>query len=159
MSQYHIGVLAYGYNLGPQEHPDIAETTDYGTLTIEGIKIDPEDDYPSEDLEEVVTRKLYEAIPGVSKAAQDAWDRRPAIEGHYGVEFINHGWCYDGQPSFALVTVRFTVDGGDSTRVDPAVMLAMQNTGDFDEKLAKALKVAGITPDQKRPSWLLMATR
>lgn len=159
MSTYHRAHLAYGYDLGYTEKHEIEEVDKYGSLDLPWIKRDSEG-YVDESLIEAFTRKLYQAIPGASAARTRVYEQDVIVEGHYGIKILEHGWVTEGDmPSFALIAYQVDCDGGEVGHLDLPHLISIVGLLKADEKLSRALEILEITPNQKRPGWLLLASR
>lgn len=160
MSTYHYAILAYGYGLGDNNQHEIEEVDQYGTMNLPWVHRD-EDGWPTEDLTEAFTRRLYEAIPEADRGdASDSHDQGDAVKHHFGVKILEHGWLAEGDTaSYALIASHKMTEGGNADPVDLRERLKLQEDKDFDGRLRKALDILGVTPKQTEPSWLLMATR
>lgn len=158
MSTYHFGVLAYGIDLGTSDEHFIEERGEWGSLDLPWMRRD-EDGFTTENLTEAFTRRLYEAVPGVDGTKTESYQQEDDVWEHYGVKILEHGWLHEGDTvSFALIAYSLEVDGGDALPLDLPGLIEMQKRLSFDEKLAGALKVLGVTPT-KSAAWLLMGTR
>ncbi len=73
------------------------------------------------------------------------------IPGGLGVEIVDH--CSDRVPHYILAAHTITAARGYPKTVDPAALLALQE--DADTRLAHALEVLGLKPEQESPAWLL----
>lgn len=157
MSTYHYAHLGYGYDLGYTEKYAIKEVDEYGLPDLPWIKRDDEG-WVEERLDVALVRRLYEAIPGASPARTEIYEQDGIVEGHYGVRVLEHGWVTEGDtPSFALIAHKESCDGGDAKELDLDKLRGKVAVA--KPKLARALEVLGITPNQEEPSWLLMASR
>jgi hypothetical protein len=129
MGTYHTAQLVYGVDLGHSEKFLIEEASEDGSP----------------------------ALPWMSKA--DPWGRIASVRKHFGVQLLEHGWLTEGDSrSFVLAAHVIRVDGGDARPVSLMDLIEDSASERYDEKLAEAVRVLGITP-KKQPSWLLLATR
>ncbi len=158
MSTYHTGHLVYGIDLGDQNRVLIEQVDEYDSLDLPWVKRD-EEGYLDETLTEAFTRRLYEAIPDHDPSVTYDFVQDDHVMKYHGVKILEHGWQTEGDTdSYVLIAHEEEVDGGDARPVNLLLLLQMQKEGGWDEKLAKAVELLGITP-QHRPSWLLLASR
>lgn len=159
------GILVYGYDFGGDGELKLAETKEsdanpYGYFKTSwwddeadvDVDGDQDDDGESPDLFDRMTQRLYESIPDVP-AADDSWDCAEVVKNRLGVWF--ESYCSGSYPMYLLVTHKRTVHRGDTKAVDPTELAAMPNREGWDDKLAHALSVLEVTPDQDRPRWLM----
>jgi hypothetical protein len=157
MGDDHSAHLVYGYDLGNNEDHAIEEVDSYGLIDLPWVERD-EDGWLDEDLVSALTRKLYESIPDADPARAGGYGQDDLIKSTYGVEILEHGWLVEGDtPSYALIAYQVKGDGGDAEPVDLDKLQGMVSV--LKPKLSQALSILGITPRQKQPSWLLLATR
>ncbi|MEV7013337.1 hypothetical protein [Streptosporangium sp. NPDC051022] len=154
MGSSPTGILAYGYALGGADGWNISEVDEYDGIDPTKITWYDED---NGDFTEQAEKQLL-AASGLTETdwrVDGYFARKREAEASLGVEFYGHG--YDGGPMYALVTKTITVEWGESKVLDlPALMAAPAEHG-WDDKLAAALTVLGITPTQEKPGWLLCA--
>lgn len=160
MGQSTNGVLAYGYDLGSDEEWKVREAQQgpgnkYGYLKTswyDAEAADEDDSEESEDLIDKMQRRLYDSIPGLPPV-ESGWECGDPVKEHLGVWF--EAYCSGDYAMWMLVTSETTVYRGDTKVIDPAEMLADPGRNRWDEKLAHALSVLGLTPLQEKPAWLL----
>lgn len=160
MSDYHTGLLGYGYDLGTSESVNIVEAEDFGDITLDWVKRD-EDGYMNECVPDAFSRRLHEAITGLEGFDGNAYDAEDDLKLHLGVWIEQHGWLVEGDsPSYALLAYLVEVDGGDAKALNLDELNDKVGELELKAKLARAIEILGITPkDQEGPSWLLMASR
>lgn len=157
------GILAYGYDFGGGDgelklaEAKESDTNPYGYFKTswwdnEADSENDDEDDERLDLFDRMTQRLYESIPD-APAADDSWDRAEVVKKRLGVWF--ESYCSGSYPMYLLVTHERTVYRGDTKIVDPAELAAMPGREGWDDKLAHALSVLEVTPDQDRPRWLM----
>lgn len=158
MSDYHYAYLAFGIDLGYSEKVLIQEVDEYGTPNLPWLRRD-EEGYPSEDLSDAITRRLYELIPGAPDA-DGAYTMTELVKSYYGVYVLEHGWIVEGQtPGWVLCAHHLEVDGGDVLDVNPTDLLQAAGQNAMALKLEDAMAALGITPNKPRIGWMLLASR
>lgn len=158
MSSLPNAKLVYGYELGdPVEGMEVRERDDEGGLKTAWYDWEDDPDEVIRDFPPVMTRVLYESIPGVPVDVDD-WDRRETVREQLGVWFEAHG--NDGTTRWLLVAEVHDVDCGERKAIRPEALRRrpadMRDSVD-GRQLAHALTVLGLTPLQPRPEWLLVA--
>lgn len=151
MGQSTNAVLAYGYDLGSDEDWKMLEIDEDGVPTLAWYEADNDDD----DFVEQAKKHLL-AAAGFIEADWDAEDwseRHKAAEARVGVEFETY--CHGEYPMYVLATKVITAYRGDSKVLDLAALMAEPTEHGWDDKLAAALTVLGITPKQEKPGWVL----
>lgn len=158
MSTDHSAQLVYGIDLGHSEKILVEEASQDGFPALPWIKKD-EDGWPEEEFIDALFRRLFEAIPDRDLSKSDPYWRIAPVREHFGVEPLEHGWLTEGDSrSFVLAAHVITIGGGDTEPVNLMELIQASVADKYDAKLAKAVRVLGITP-KKQPSWLLLATR
>lgn len=147
--------LAYGYDLGAEESLQVreaqeSETNEYGYLKTAWY--DEEHEELAEGIIEQMTRVLYDAIPD-APPVEYAWECKDPVKEHYGVWFESH--CSGEYAMWILCTSATTAHQGSPKTVDPFLLERAPIDEGWDDKLATALRVLGITPLQESPAWLL----
>lgn len=156
MGMHPKGKVFYGYDVGGGEgdwkftQAQESDTNPYGYLKTPWY--DPEGDQDGEDVRELITKVLYDAIPGAPAVEYD-WQRDEPVKEHYGVWLESHAHC--DYPSYVLITHETTACQGDAVLLDLTELAATAQREDWDGKLAQALEVLQVTPIQEEPGWLL----
>jgi len=139
------GILAYGYNLGAEDALNVREVNDDGELNASW-------NVGSDDLVEAATRALYASIPGLPDV-EYGWECEAPVKEHLGVWF--ESYCHVDYPMWILTTSVIRVYRGDVEEIDGAYLDTQPGDNGWNEKLAHALAVLGLTPTQEHPAWLL----
>lgn len=143
--------LAYGYALGGDEDSDgwlIEEASEYGEW---------EPDWQGEDgITEAAEARMLASV-GFTETDWEVdgyFDRQRDAKARLGVKFVHHGGEWS---CVVLATHETTVEWGEVAEIDFATLEQLQVEGDWNAKLAHAVKTLGITPKQASPRWLLVA--
>ncbi|GAA1766367.1 hypothetical protein [Streptomonospora arabica] len=150
------GVLAYGYHLGGDGDWELEGTGEFD----EEFPADWYDD-EGDFADQAMVRMLVAAgLATHEQAAQGYWDGRDEAEQQLGVDFESTG-SLDGRghEGHILVAAGSSVraDWGEALELDVARMNDADQLAEWDERLAWALGVLGLTPKQEGPRWLLGA--
>jgi hypothetical protein len=154
--------LVYGYDLGSEgdglnvAEAQTSEANPYGYLKTAWHDGGAEELDEDTDLIETMTRVLYDAIPD-APPVEYSGQRDTPVKEYYGVWFESH--CSDEYPMWMLVAYEVTANRGHLQTLDLDVLTAKPTALGWDEKLASALAVLGVTPTQERPGWLLASNR
>lgn len=160
MGQSTNGIVAFGYDLGAGEGGwKVEQVGEYGDLKVPWYDSDADEasDDENEDADgsTAVGRLygvLYESIPDAPEVKW-SWDRETAVKERLGVWL--ESYCSGDYPMYILATYETTVYRGDTKLLDMAALEARRAAEGWDEKLAHALSVLGLTPTQEQPGWLL----
>lgn len=150
------GVLAYGYDLGGGE----AEWKIQGLGDYEEWKPDWFERGEDDGDDDVVTAAEQHLLRASGFTETDwsvdgYFERKRAAEAALGVEFETY--CSGEYPIWALVAHSITCRRGDAQQIDFAALEAQRVEEGWDAQLQHALTVLGITPEQAKPSWLLLS--
>jgi hypothetical protein len=155
MSTSTDGILAYGYDLGGDEGEWlIQEIDEYGQPAL--LWFDPEAD--DADFVEAAKDALMTAhgftgewVRGADNSAYFA--AKNAAEKAIGVKFDTY--CSGDYPMYLMAAKVITVSRGSVIEIDWAALTQERVENQWDDKLAAALLVLGLTPRQAAPKWLL----
>jgi hypothetical protein len=149
-------VLMYGYQLSTGTTIHLAEVDARGALDLPWLERAPHGG-PAESIRGAFIGRLYGAIPATGDPSRTDWYvKREAVRIHHGVEIAENGWVPQWGPrSCALIAAAATAPGGYAQSVDLAELAARPAAAGLDGKLAAAVKILGITPNQDQPKWLL----
>ncbi len=151
MSTSTDAILAYGYDLGGEEEWRVEQLDEDGALQLDWFDPEAED----ADFIETATDRLL-AGAGFTETdwhAPGYFDRKAEAETRVGVEFDTY--CSGDYPLYVIAAKRVTVARGYIENLDLAALARDVIELRWDEKLAAALQVLGITPKQSKPGWLL----
>lgn len=148
------GILAYGYDFGAEEALNLAEAKSsadnpYGYLKTAWWDEEAEEPIEGEELTDVMIRVLYESIAG-APPAESSEDRDEVVKTRLGVWFESH--CSADYPMWILTTKVITADHGHPEVINLPDLA--EGIDVWNERLAHALEVLGLTPTQERPEWL-----
>jgi hypothetical protein len=150
MGQSTNGMLVYGYNLGdPDGGWEIAEADEDGAW---------EPDWQGDDsFTEAAEARLLASV-GLTEepwVADGYGERRRAARTRLGVEF--ESYCSGEYPMWLLAARTITAYRGVCKEIDFADLDRQRAEGGWDNLLAHAIGVLGITPKQATPRWLLVS--
>lgn len=153
MGSSPTAILAYGYDIGGAEDWKIREAGEYGDPTVAWYNDD-------EDADGFVTQAENRLLVASGFTETD-WQvdgyhaRKREAENRLGVTF--RYYCSFEYSSYVLATKVITVDWGETELLDLPKLMAEPAEQGWDDKLAAALCVLEITPNQERPGWGLYA--
>ncbi len=130
--------LAYGYNLEDPDTVRIREVGEWGTPTVDWY--DPDGD---ESFVDALMRRLYEQVPDADPVEYD-WQRADVVKKRLGVWWVTCGT--EESTGHILVAGEGPSAYYGTTPLDLAELAEAPVRGGWDEKLAAALVVLGITP-------------
>lgn len=151
--------LAYGYDLGTDDDPQIAERGEYG------FKLDWLDNADGKDEDadihptfpDVAEDRLLASVGFAETDYRVAGyhDRRRAAQEALGVD-IEFSGGHD-VPGYILAAVesKRSVQWAETMALDLDAMRDPARLADWDAKLASAVAALGITPKQDQPRWLV----
>lgn len=147
--------LAYGYDLGTDEDPRFAETSEDGEITVPWFNDDAEDAYgDSLGFVEQLFNRLYTTIDNPPPADSDC-RRQTIAEKHYGIEIEGSGGIeYPGHILIVKGSAS-SVKWSDAMVLDVAEMAARPTRDGWDSKLQAVIAALGVTPIQDGPKWLV----
>jgi hypothetical protein len=152
MGTYASGILVYGVDLGGGDGEFlVAETDAYGALTVPWYVETDEDDNFVEHIEETLLSAHNfpeEHFPGA-----DHQEHVGAAKAAMGVHVAYCG--QDTYTTYLLVTYEEAASGAGVVSVDFAELEQRRVREDWDGKLAHALELLGLTPNDPQPKWLL----
>lgn len=145
--------LMYGYSLGGDGEWEIEETDEYGEIDIDRVPWAAENEDGDCDIVEQAERRLLVAT-GFSETdwQVDGYKRKRAVA-KLGVAI--ESYCSGDYPMYVLTNTVLTAHQGHVTAIDFVELAKKVADGGWDQKLAGALRVLGITPKQEAPKWLL----
>ena len=149
MSDYINGHLAYGYDLG--DPTDLPGGSKY-EVDLDGYDPNDSTDWPTDGFYSPALRALYDSVPGLDPYESET-EHGEVIADLLGVRLFYYGT--GDAPMYVLATVVFTGDHTSTLQVDPAVLAT--DTTVWDQQLAHALTILGLTPGKPRPAWLQTA--
>lgn len=150
-------ILAYGYDLGSEDDGlNLADPPDWLGYDEDGDR----DDEENTDLNDVIVRRLYEALDDVPAANPEyvSYDMEQIVQQRYGVELVGH--CSGEYRMWILAAWHVVAGRGHPERLDLDELRVAETRDDFDDKLRKACEVLGFTPawpggTPVEPGWLL----
>lgn len=156
-------MMIYGYHFGSEDalelhECDETEANEYGYFKASWHDAEHEEvpgddgDGESASLLDLMTRRLFDAIPNRPDAEYDS-QRADAVKDHYGVWFEGH--CSGDYPMYVLCAASFQAYRGDAKLVDVDRLANDPASNGWDEKLAEVLRILEVHPRQEKPGWLL----
>lgn len=149
MSDSINGHLAYGYDLG--DPTDLPGGSRYD-IDLDGYYPNDSTDWPTDGFYSAALRALYDSVPALDPY-ESVVEHEQIIADLLGVRLFDDGTSEASM--YVLATVVFTGDHTSTLQVAPAVLAT--DTTRWNEQLAHALSVLGLTPHQPQPAWLLTA--
>lgn len=142
-------ILAYGFNLG--EGNLIRETGEYGEVNLPWLSDD-------DGLFEAMQQRLLAEMAGFTetwetRVGDGYFKREEEAKARLGVQIVHH--CSDSCPMIVLAVAETTAHRGEPVPLDLAAYSQEPAANGWDERLARAVEVLGMTPLQPRPQWLL----
>jgi hypothetical protein len=149
--------LAYGYELGTREDFKAAERDEYGSPKLPWLAVDEGGYAKCGDLAERAETLLLASMG----FTEDDWradgyrDRKREAENRLGVELAYSG--ADGYEGWMLVGLdsERSVEWSEAMTLDLDELTNRPAYMSWDDNLAHALGVLGITPTQPGPKWLV----
>jgi hypothetical protein len=143
-------ILAYGYDLGGSESGWLFNKLEeeYTSPKLDWFDFDKDSDFIA-----ACEKRLFASVgfDDSSYSIPGYGERRKVAETRLGVEFVYYGYEYGG----SILSASKTNTYYGVKLLDLASLVADALVGDWDEKLANACRVLGVTPNQEKPGWLL----